>query len=320
MFTERLTRSQIDHLDEMRRVLSQSLALEQDRDEMRGGMRFQAIKERDYLVRYSYDDTGKKVFRSLGPRSPETEELLKSFMHRREAWKQARSDVEGKLLNLGRFAKAHKLARMPVVMADALVALGKAGLFARDDIDGFRMVVAGSFALYAYECDLGYHLGTSVTRDRAGLDLVVVAPPDRDFLTQVESAVADALDQAHLVMDGDETSDDPDDGDLGFPLRIVALDTNDLDMPLHSRGIEVIDRLDQRMMAVARDGRAIAFPVVHPAIWLALARRGVDDLDIDIKLEARLDFVAKGYGVTAARLPDVADAEDEEGDMRLYPS
>jgi hypothetical protein len=315
MLPERLTPLQTAHLDQMRRALARSLMLDADREEMRGGMRFQAIKGRDYLVRYHYDAEGKKVFRSLGARSPGTERTLQEFMDRREAWKADRAASDFHLDDLGRFAKAHRLARMPVMMADAIDALRKAGLFSSED-GGQEIAIAGTAALHAYECDIGMHLPASVLRDRPGLDLVVAAPPDHDLLVKAEASVADALDEARLVMDDDDAERDDVDG---FPLRVIVIEIDALEVPLTSRGNHFTGA-ENVMMAVARDGRAVGFPVVHPAIWLALATRGLDEFDFDPKLQARLDFVSGGYGVTAVRLSEITARDDEEeGDMRLMP-
>lgn len=319
MFAERLTPAQIAHLDEMRRALEQRLRLDEDREEMRGGMRFQAIKGRDYLVRYHYDAEGKKVFRSLGPRSPATERTLEEFMDRREAWKADRANFDFRLAHLGRFAKAHRLDRMPVLMAGAIDALRNAGLFAPED-GSPGIAIAGTSALHAYECDLCTHLPAGVIRDRSGLDLVIVAPPDRDLLTRAEAAVAEALGEARLV--SERNPDPPEEGVFGYPLRVIALEVEGLDVPLIAPGRRPVGLLGP-MMAVARDGRAVAVPAVHPSIWLALATRGIDEFDIDTRLQARLDFVSKGYGVKPARLPEIVSMsasieDDEEGEMRVF--
>ncbi len=227
---------------------------------------------------------------------------MAAFLSRRDDWKARKARSDERLDHLGRFAKAHRLARMPVALADAIDALRDAGLFDRDDGE-FRVAVGGTAAIYAYECDLGAHVPANVLRDAPGLDLVVTAPPDMEVLARAEAALTETHQVRLVIRRGDADSADlPADV---FPLRVSAVSGCPLN--LADGGYA---------MAVARDGRAVAFPVLRPAIWLALAAYGIDELDVDLRLQARLDFVAEGYGVSPATVSLGSPEDDEEGDMR----
>ena len=55
------------------------LSLAHDERSQRGSMVWMHQRGRDYLMRSFYDDLGRRAQRSLGPRSPETEQLKLRF-------------------------------------------------------------------------------------------------------------------------------------------------------------------------------------------------------------------------------------------------
>lgn len=112
------------------------------------GMKWLTSKGKDYLYRV-IDASGNA--RSLGPRSPETEELYQSFI---DGWGRAKERFNGldeRMTLQARLNKAVNLGRLPVVVSEILQAIDLSK--ARDD---FRIV--GTHAIYAYESMAGAHL------------------------------------------------------------------------------------------------------------------------------------------------------------------
>lgn len=124
---------------------------------VRGGMHWKTVKGHDYLIRRldSRRDT------SLGPRSPETEAVMQSFLKKKEALKERSIHMKKGLDRQAALCKALRLGRMPRVAAEILRAAPMQSLSDK------TLTVIGTHALYAYEALAGAQFRTDLlaTRD-----------------------------------------------------------------------------------------------------------------------------------------------------------
>jgi hypothetical protein len=111
----------------------------------RGSMVWMKARGNEYLHRSSYDDYGKRVQTTLGPRSIETEALRDNFIKARADVKQRLASLKGKMAMQAATNVARKIARVPTISADIIRAFANAG------IGPGSVKVVGTHALYAYE-------------------------------------------------------------------------------------------------------------------------------------------------------------------------
>ena len=140
----------------------------------RGGMHWKKAKGREYLFRtldrYGYG-------KSLGPRSPETEKILKEFRKNKEQLKERLNSLTNRMKEQARFCKAAMVQRVPRIAADTLRLLDRQKLLGRN------VIIVGTNALYAYEAAAGVFVDTSIT-----------ATEDLDILWDVRSRLTLATD------------------------------------------------------------------------------------------------------------------------------
>jgi hypothetical protein len=105
------------------------------------GMRWKTVNDKDYLIRLT---NAKGGGRSLGVRSPATEDIYQQFMAGKELNQEKYKGLEEKLKTQKRLNRALRLGRMPTVIGDILVALDEV-----QALNDFRVV--GTHALFAYE-------------------------------------------------------------------------------------------------------------------------------------------------------------------------
>ncbi len=117
-----------------------------------GGRHWKKIKGRDYLYQY-FDRYGRG--RSLGPRSPHTEELFAKFIGARQDATQRLRDLRLQLAEQARFCRAALLRRVPRLTARILNLLGQHEALQEN------LTVVGASAIYAYEFAAGAFLETS---------------------------------------------------------------------------------------------------------------------------------------------------------------
>lgn len=123
----------------------------------RGSMAWSASKGVDYLLRSSYDASGKRVQHSLGRRSATTE-VQKQHFDEGRVLAQERMDAIRTILNRqAAVNRAVALGRVPSLSARIMRAVDDAGLLGQ----GLR--VAGTHALYAYEAIAGVFLDAAIT-------------------------------------------------------------------------------------------------------------------------------------------------------------
>jgi hypothetical protein len=149
----------------------------------RGGMHWKKAKGREYLFR-SRDRYG--YGKSLGPRSPESEKILKEFRKNKQQVKERLDGLKNRMKEHARFCKAAMIQRVPRVAAATLRLLDQRKLLGRN------VLIVGTNALYAYEAAAGAYVDTSLT-----------ATEDLDILWDVRSRltlVADSdIDQTGLL-------------------------------------------------------------------------------------------------------------------------
>lgn len=133
----------------------------------RGGMHWKKSKGRDYLFR-SKDRFG--YGKSLGPRSPETEKILRDFRIGKAHSQDRLRSLKERLKEQARFCRAARIQRVPRTVGGILRVLDQYGLLGRN------LCVIGTNALYAYEAAAGVFV-----------DRPVLATEDMDLLWDIQA-------------------------------------------------------------------------------------------------------------------------------------
>jgi hypothetical protein len=120
--------------------------------EVRGSMMWRTQNGRRYLIRVAA--TGGQT--SLGPASPENEQIYERFMARKTSVQARQSQLLEVLQQHIRLNRALRVGRVPNVVADTLNALARAGL-------QNHFLTVGTHALYAYETACGVRVQTEAT-------------------------------------------------------------------------------------------------------------------------------------------------------------
>ena len=137
--------AKVEAFEGLRRLVDERAALERDRVQAAGGLQWKPVKGREYLVHWFTDpETGRRLFKSKGPRSSETEAFFTEFMDRRAEIAKAEAALDERATVQRAVAKSLKVGRMPAASGDVLRAI--AGSTLAD-----RVVLAGSTAMHAYE-------------------------------------------------------------------------------------------------------------------------------------------------------------------------
>ncbi len=125
------------------------LDLRQGHREFRGGLHWKTVGAKQYLIR-TLDRMGHQ--RSLGPRSPKTEELFHQFREKKNELRGQLKSIEEELSRLAKFCVAAGVNRVPRIAADIVRLLDSSGLL------GTHLLILGSHAIYAYELAAGVQL------------------------------------------------------------------------------------------------------------------------------------------------------------------
>jgi hypothetical protein len=256
-----------------------------------GGMRYQTIKGHAYLVRYLTGEDGKKVFSSLGRRSPENDALLATFENGRKAWKAEVERLNALTDEHRRMAKAFRIARAPKLIRAAIEHLHNFDVFAAEDPYD-ALYLAGSAALYAYEQDRKVVFGAALlNEDTVTLDLATCGEIDIDMAI-LKTAYPDArtVDDATLITE---------DG-LTIRMHQVAEDM----IPLVSASGFTTAWQDQQMI-VGRDGFMAFAPVLSPLAFVSVELgRSIDGIH-----RRRAEAIAELYQLGLTFEPVAAEAE-----------
>jgi hypothetical protein len=148
----------------------------------KGGMHWKKIAGREYLYKYQ-DRFGHG--HSLGPRSPNTEEIWADFARQRREAAARLASQRGRLAEAARFCRAALINRVPDPVTRILRHL------TGGDLSGAPLVVIGTQALAAYEFAAGVFIEipkTSPGWPGAGRGLTLAAPalaPPADLLARL---------------------------------------------------------------------------------------------------------------------------------------
>lgn len=119
----------------------------------RRGMHWKKSKGREYLFR-TLDRNG--YGKSLGPHSPETEQILERFQQNKQAIKERLAAVKTRLAEQARFCKAARLDRVPRLVTGILRLLEQQGIL------GKNILLVGTHAMFAYEVAAGIFLDSPI--------------------------------------------------------------------------------------------------------------------------------------------------------------
>lgn len=120
--------------------------------EVRGSMMWRTQTGRRYLIRVAA--FGAQT--SLGPHSPENEQIYERFMARKVAVEARQKQLRQTVAQHMRVNRALRVGRVPNVVVDTLNALANAGLQQ-------HFLTVGTHALYAYETACGVRVQTEAT-------------------------------------------------------------------------------------------------------------------------------------------------------------
>lgn len=121
------------------------VSVARDLRQYRGGMSWQTVSGKEYLVRV-LDNRTKK---SVGPRSPQAENILLQFWQGKQDAIQRKEGIEARLQRQSKVCRAMNLGRIPRLTGNILRVLAEFSL------DRKTTTVIGTNALYAYESMAG---------------------------------------------------------------------------------------------------------------------------------------------------------------------
>ena len=125
------------------------LGLQQEYAEFRGGLHWKRVGSKDYLVK-TLDREGHQ--QSFGPRSEETEEVIRRFTERKKELREQIKALEDEIATRAKFCVAAGVNRVPRIAADIVRLLDSKGVL------GAHLIILGSHAIYAYEMAAGVQL------------------------------------------------------------------------------------------------------------------------------------------------------------------
>ncbi|WP_300067669.1 nucleotidyltransferase domain-containing protein [uncultured Ruegeria sp.] len=120
----------------------------------KGSMRFERRADKEYLVRTIKGSSTQR--KSLGVRSPETEQLLKQFQAGKARVQDRIAGLRQQIEDRASVLVARGLGRMPVLPARVIRQIDRAGLL------GKHLTILGTNALYAYEAAAGVRIGSDM--------------------------------------------------------------------------------------------------------------------------------------------------------------
>jgi hypothetical protein len=154
------------------------IELQAERLTLRGGLYWKTVTGHDYLVRVT-DRTGGN--RSLGPRSPQTEEAYREFTESKSDLDVRIKSINEEIARQAKFCVAAGVNRVPRLASDIVRSLDTNGLL------GSHLIILGSHAMYAYEMAAGVQLkaGLLQTED---LDTLLNTKSEIELAGSVRSA------------------------------------------------------------------------------------------------------------------------------------
>ncbi len=121
------------------------------RHSYKGRMKWKKISGQEYLYRVQ-----DRVEKSLGPRSPETENIKADYTEARTRLKRRVTTLKGKIEQRAVVNRALRLGQMPTIAARILRKLDHVGLL------GTQLIVVGTHSLFAYGTKAGIVFGADL--------------------------------------------------------------------------------------------------------------------------------------------------------------
>jgi len=156
-------------------------AAQEFRHSYKGRMRWKKINGNEYLYRVL-----DKSEKSLGPRSPETEQIKSDYVDARTRLKRRATTLKKKIESRAAINRALRLGQMPAIAAGILRKFDEVGLL------GTQLIVVGTHALYAYAARAGVVFGGDLTAT-GDIDLMF------DARRRLSLAIAPELSAAGVV-------------------------------------------------------------------------------------------------------------------------
>jgi hypothetical protein len=145
-----LNGQQVRQLIDMKQLYETLLQAEVDEARnFKGSMSWKRVHGRDYLYRKRSDE-----WKSVGPRSPDTERVYAQFTDGRRAAKDRIKNLKRQVEAMAPICRAMGLGRVPSIAARILRRLDQ------QRIIGHGLVVVGTHALFAYESLVSAHFAT----------------------------------------------------------------------------------------------------------------------------------------------------------------
>ena len=159
-------------------LYEQLLDLQTERQGLRGGLYWKTVAGHSYLIRITDRHGGN---RSLGPRSPQTEEAYREFTETKRDLDERIRSTNQEIARQAKFCVAAAVNRVPRLPADIVRSLDASGLL------GSHLIILGSHAIYAYEMAAGVQLkaGLLQTED---LDTLLNTKTEIELAGSIRSA------------------------------------------------------------------------------------------------------------------------------------
>ena len=245
--------------------------------QVRGGMVWKTVDDKDYLIRTS--TTGGQ--KSLGRRSAETEAIYGSFIAKKQSVEERLSGLKAAVDKHERLNRALRVGRMPTIAVAILARLANAGLDAY-----FRVV--GTHALYAYEAAAGVRFASEITSTRDidllwdtrkrvtfAQKLVQDAPSMLAALQKVDKTFQVNEDQKYTAINKDGFEVDiirrmAKEGDP-HPIRLSNA-ADDFWVVQAKRADELMNAPEFSEVVVAENGTMARLTTIHPAVFVSFKR------------------------------------------------
>jgi hypothetical protein len=245
--------------------------------QVRGGMVWKTVDDKDYLIRTS--TTGGQ--KSLGRRSAETEGMYGSFIAKKQSVEERLSGLKAAVSKHERLNRALRVGRMPTIAVAILSRLANAGL---DEY--FRVV--GTHALYAYEAAAGVRFASEITSTRDidllwdtrkrvtfAQKLIQDAPSMLASLQKVDKTFQVNEDQKYTAVNKDGFEVDiirriAKEGDP-HPIRLSDAE-DDFWVVQAKRADELVNAPEFSEIVVAENGTMARLNTIHPAVFVSFKR------------------------------------------------
>ncbi len=154
------------------------IELQAERQKLNGGLYWKHVAGHEYLVRITDRKGGN---RSLGPRSPQTEQAYREFTETKRDLSARIQSINEEVARQAKFCVAASVNRVPRLAADIVRSLDSSGLL------GSHLIILGSHAMYAYEMAAGVQLkaGLLQTED---LDTLLNTKAEIELAGSIRSA------------------------------------------------------------------------------------------------------------------------------------